>query len=816
MARAPRRPKSPPAAAPKPAAHEPLPLLVLRSTVLVPGQTLAVQMGSPRNVALARSLTVPGADVVVAVVLGPSDRDLSGLESRIAVHCRARERHDPTSETVQLTLLAAGRVRIEAVHETTPYPHATVSPIAEHEDAEHDFVARELAARVLAAADELSESGAIADPAALTVIRGHDDAPGRLADLTAAYLGFRVEDRDEVLQRVDVVERLRFVVSRLEKEVDRVRVVGDVMKDARGRVERHQREFFLRQQLRAIQAELGEGDGEGGDAAELARRIEEANLPEAVAREARREVSRLKSLPAASSEHQVLRSYLDWVLAMPWIRRTGGDTVRLDVVETALDAQHWGLREAKERILEHLAVQQLRGGEPTGPILCFVGPPGTGKTSLGEAIARAMERKFERVSVGGVRDEAEIRGHRRTYVGAMPGRIAQALRRAEVRDPVLMIDEIDKMSPGGATGDPTAAMLEVLDPAHNHTFADHYLNLPLDLSGVLFLCTANNLFDIPAPLRDRLEVIRIAGYTAEEKIEIAWRYSLPRLFAEHGLSDLDVQFTDEVLVYLASRYAREAGLRNFERQLARILRKRARRKADGELGAWILDAGRVEELLGPPLHPEPETEFEPAVGAVTGLAWTAEGGDLMTIEALAIPGRGKLMVTGQLGDVMRESVDAALSYVRSRARDIGVTDDQFRHSDLHVHFPAGAVPKDGPSAGVAVTLAIASALSGRAVRRDMAMTGEVTLRGRILEVGGAKEKILAAYRGGLKEVLLPALNAEQDLRDLPPEVRARITLRAVRSMDEVLARALLPAGHSTAVVIDDDEALVRPATAATD
>jgi ATP-dependent Lon protease len=536
----------------------------------------------------------------------------------------------------------------------------------------------------------------------------------------------------------------------------------------------------------------------------LAKRIEAAQLPDAIGVEARREADRLRVLSPASAEHQVLRTYLDWVLAMPWSRTSGHDGVALDTVETSLDERHWGLHEAKERILEHLAVRQLRGGEPTGPILCFVGPPGTGKTSLGEAIATAMGRAFERISVGGVRDEAEIRGHRRTYVGAMPGRIAQALRRATVRDPVLMIDEIDKMSSGGATGDPTAAMLEVLDPAHNHAFADHYLNLPLDLSGVLFLCTANNLFDIPAPLRDRLEVIRIAGYTAEEKVEIAWRYSLPRQFAAHGITDRDLQFTDEVLAHLAGRYAREAGLRNFERQLARLMRKRARKKADGELGAWIMDAGRIEELLGPPPHPTPDAVFAPSVGTVTGLAWTVDGGELMTIEALAIPGRGQLIVTGQLGDVMRESVDAALSYVRSKASEIGIDDAEFTRSDLHVHFPAGAVPKDGPSAGVAVTLAIASALSRRPVRRDIAMTGEVTLRGRILEVGGAKEKILAAYRGGLKEVLLPALNAQQDARDLPREVAQRVSLIGVRTMDEVLGRALLPAIGAADIVVDDD------------
>jgi ATP-dependent Lon protease len=731
----------------------------------------------------------------------------------MGILCRARDRSEPTSETVQLTLHALRRVRIDAIRETDGYPVADSSDAAEI--VSDDFVARDLAASVLAAVDDMVESGITLDSAIVPVLRSQRDVPARLADLAAAHLGFRVEDCDEVVQMLDVIERLRFVLARVEREAARAHVASDVGRRARKLVEGHQREFFLRQQLRTIQAELGEQDPAQRDADELDRRIEEAKLPEAVLRESRREAERLRALPPSSSEHQVLRSYLDWVLAMPWTRTSGSPTISLDGVDQALDTQHWGLREAKERILEHLAVRQLRGGEPTGPILCFAGPPGTGKTSLGEVIATAMGRAFDRFSVGGVRDEAEIRGHRRTYVGAMPGRIAQSLRRAGVRDPVLMIDEIDKMASQGQGGDPTSAMLEVLDPAHNHTFADHYLNLPLDLSGVLFLCTANNVFDIPAPLRDRLEIIRIAGYTIEEKIEIAWRYTLPKLFGAHGLSDTDLQFTDEVLAHLAGRYAREAGLRNFERQLSRLMRKRARKKAAGELGAWIMDAMRVEELLGPPPHAAPDADQAPAIGTVTGLAWTSEGGELMTIEALLVPGRGDLTVTGHLGEVMRESVLAALSYVRSRAGKIGIDQDEFRRSDLHVHFPAGAVPKDGPSAGVAVTLAIASAFSRRPVRRDIAMTGEVTLRGRILEIGGAKEKVLAAYRGGLREVLLPSLNALQDLRDLPGEVATRLVLHGVRNMDQVFACALLPTvQEDAAIVVDDDRVLHRPAVAA--
>jgi ATP-dependent Lon protease len=479
-------------------------------------------------------------------------------------------------------------------------------------------------------------------------------------------------------------------------------------------------------------------------------------------------------------------------MSLPWNKRSGEEEIDLKKVETALDDRHYGLDEAKERIIEYLAVRKLRGGDPHGPILCFVGPPGTGKTSLGEAIGKAIGREFYRISVGGVRDEAEIRGHRRTYVGAMPGLIIQALRRVAVKDPVLMIDEIDKMSGGGPSGDPTAAMLEVLDPSQNNSFVDHYLNLPFDLSQSLFICTANNLYDIPAPLRDRMEIIKIAGYTIEEKVEIAWRYLLPRLLEEHGISDKDLQFTDESLSFISNRYSREAGLRNFERNLAAIMRKRARAKAEGEEGAWVVDVEKVEEVLGIPRYAVEEAEKIPEVGVVTGLAWTSTGGDIMLIEALRMSGQGRLTVTGQLGDVMRESVDAAYSYVRSRAKQLEIDDSVFRESDLHIHLPAGAIPKDGPSAGITLTLAIASALSGRPVRRDLAMTGEVTLRGKVLEIGGVKEKVLAAYRSGLREVIMPKAN-EKDLRDIPDEVKSHMTFRFVERMDDVLRIALLPA-----------------------
>ena len=777
---------SEPAAAPS----DVLPLLTLRSTIVFPDGRIVVQVAGAENRGVVEGIGADGADVVAALL---TDGGASPV-GRIAVRARLSGRRDADGGLIECTLEGRARVRITATRPVAGVPHAVTEPAPERR-LEADAIP--LMTRVLDAAETLAERDP-SFPAELPgLLRRERRRPGRAADLTAARTGFRPAEKDAVLQELDVVERLGRVADRLEREVARLSVEDDVRVETERRIDRHQREFFLRQQLQAIRAELGEVDPVDGELAELRRKVEAAGLPEAVATEARRELDRLRQLTPASSEHQVLRNYIDWVLALPWRRDAAPSPITLDRVEAALDDRHYGLREAKDRILEYLAVRQLRGDrgrDPQGPILCFVGPPGTGKTSLGEAIAASLGRAFYRISVGGVRDEAEIRGHRRTYVGSLPGLLIQAMRRVQVADPVLMIDEIDKMAAGGAGGDPTAAMLEVLDPTQNRGFTDHYLNLPFDLSSVLFICTANNLFDIPPALRDRLEVIRIAGYTVEEKVEIAWRYLLPRLFDEHGITEHDLQFTDESLSFVANRYAREAGLRAFERQLAALMRRRARRKAEGERGAWVVDAARMEEVLGPPRWAAELADQAPEVGTVTGLAWTANGGELMTIEALRMPGTGRLLVTGQLGEVMRESVDAASSYVRSRARELRLVDPELRASDLHVHFPAGAVPKDGPSAGVAVTLAIASVMSQRAVRRDVAVTGEVTLRGRVLEIGGVKEKVLAAYRAGLRRVILPAGNAK-DLRELPAEVRTAIEFTLAATMDDVVTAALLPRDH---------------------
>ncbi len=790
-----------------------LPLMALRSTIVYPLGTIAVQMGAPENLSLLRAHDEPGLIVALVVAGGDHDEPIDSQRfiGRIGVAARVHERINLPGETVQITLQGLRRIVIEGINQDDPYPIAAIRPAKDTpaEPSELD----DLVARVISAAETLAELVDRIPDEVPAILKMNVSDPGRFADLAATNMNFRITDKDEVLQRLDVGQRLRFILNRLEREVARARVMEDVKRQTEIKIEQHQREFYLRQQLRAIQAELGEADPGEKEAVELLRRIDEAKLPERAGQEARRETERLRQLSPASSEYQVIRTYLDWILSLPWNKRSGDDEIALTKVESALDDRHYGLSEAKERIIEFLAVRKLRGGDPHGPILCFVGPPGTGKTSLGEAIATSIGREFYRISVGGVRDEAEIRGHRRTYVGAMPGLLIQALRRVQVRDPVLMIDEIDKMSGGGPSGDPTAAMLEVLDPSQNRGFVDHYLNLPFDLSGALFICTANNLFDIPAPLRDRMEVIRIAGYTVEEKVEIAWRYLLPRLLDDHGISDKDIQFTDESLSVISNRYSREAGLRNFERNIAAIMRKRARRKAEGEEGAWIIDPEAVEKHLGVPRYAVEEAEMVPEIGVVTGLAWTSTGGEILVIEALRMNGSGRMTVTGQLGDVMRESVDAAYSYVRSRAAQIGIPDSAFKDYDLHVHLPAGAIPKDGPSAGISLTLAIASALSQRPVRRDLAMTGEVTLRGKVLEIGGVKEKVLAAYRAGLRYLIMPKSN-EKDLRDVPDEVKKQVTFNFVATMDEVLRIALLPAVDDDAPAKPDEDESIPSDSAA--
>jgi ATP-dependent Lon protease len=629
-------------------------------------------------------------------------------------------------------------------------------------------------------------------PEELQVAVANLEDPAELAHIIAGSLRIKTEEKQALLEERDVAARLRLLSELLARELELISIGSRIQSQVQSEMEKGQREYFLRQQLKAIQEELGEVDEQQAEAQELREQIEAAGLPEHAAKQAERELQRFERLPPQSAEHGVIRSYLEWLASLPWSKSTE-DHLDLKAARVQLDADHYDIDKVKERILEFLAVRKLKP-DARSSILCFVGPPGVGKTSLGRSVAAAMGRRFERISVGGVRDESEIRGHRRTYIGAMPGTIIRAMRDAGSNNPVLMIDEIDKMG-ADFRGDPSSAMLEVLDPEQNSSFRDHYLDLPFDLSNVFFITTANQLDPVPPALRDRMEVIELAGYTHEEKREIAKRYLVPRQMERNGLGRSKIEFTDEALDLIIDGYTREAGVRNLEREIGSICRKVAREFAEGSRKSKrVIRPKQVTELLGRRrVQPEVARRTgEP--GVATGLAWTPVGGDVLFVEAIAYPGEGKLQVTGQLGDVMKESAAAALSYVKSRAPklDPQPPEDWFRTHDLHVHVPAGAIPKDGPSAGITIATALASLVTERPVRADTAMTGEVTLTGQVLPIGGLKEKALAAQRAGIKRVVIPRRN-EPDIQDVPEQLRKEIEFLPVDSVDEVLQAALEPA-----------------------
>jgi ATP-dependent Lon protease len=614
--------------------------------------------------------------------------------------------------------------------------------------------------------------------------------PGHFADLIAANLNLSLEDRQKLLETISVRERLQKLLPLLNREQEVLTLSSKIQNDVASNIAKTQRDFFLREQMRAIQRELGEGEGSMGEIKSLREKIEQAVMPAEARKAAEQELDRLQQTPPAAAEYAVARNYLDWILTLPWEKSTE-DKLDLKEAERILNEQHFGLTKVKDRLLEFLAVIKRRR-QIKGPILCLVGPPGVGKTSLGKSVADALGRKFARISLGGMRDEAEIRGHRRTYVSAMPGRIIQTLRRVESRNPVILLDELDKVGTD-FRGDPAAALLEVLDPAQNHTFTDHYLDIPFDLSRVLFIATANWLEPIHPALRDRLEVIELPSYTETEKLEIAKRYLVPRQIEEHGLTKQDLKFTDATLRKLIREYTREAGVRQLEREIAALARKAARKivSKNGSAKTIKLDAHELESYLGHAPFVSESAEKITEFGIATGLAWTPVGGDILFIEATRMRGRGNLTLTGSLGEVMKESAQTAVSYLRSQAKKLDVDLTDYNKHDLHIHVPAGATPKDGPSAGVAIVAALASLLTKRRVRSEVAMTGEISLRGRVLRVGGVKEKILAAMRLGLKEVILPEGN-KSDWLDAPAEVRAKLKVHFVRQISEVLQFALTP------------------------
>jgi ATP-dependent Lon protease len=610
--------------------------------------------------------------------------------------------------------------------------------------------------------------------------------PARLTDMVASYLKIAVEELQDLLSTLDVRSRLEKLIVILSREIELLELGHKIQSQVQSELNKNQREYYLRQQLKAIQKELGEGDARTAEIEDLEKKIEATKMPEEARKAADKELERLRMIPPESAEHTVVRTYLDWLVSLPWSVSTE-DNLDIHNARKVLDEDHYDLEKVKERILEFLAVRKLKQ-DTKGPILCFVGPPGTGKTSLGRSIARALGRKFVRLSLGGIRDEAEIRGHRRTYIGSLPGRIIQGLRNAGSNNPLFILDEVDKLG-ADFRGDPASALLEVLDPEQNNTFADHYLDVPFDLSRVLFLTTANVLDTIPPALRDRMEVLELPGYTEEEKLKIVQRYLIPRELGENGLGDRKIEFAPEAIAEIIRSYTREAGLRNLQREIARICRKIARSITEGETAPELITPDMLKKYLGPPKFFAEVAERTNEPGVATGLAWTPNGGDIIFIESTRMTGQKGLTLTGSLGDVMKESAQAALSYIRSRADRLGVPADFFDKADLHIHVPAGAIPKDGPSAGVTIAASLASLLTGRPVRADVAMTGEITLRGKVLPVGGIKEKVLAARRAGIHTVILPRRN-ESDLEDIPPEVRAEMEIIFVDTVDEVLDHAL--------------------------
>jgi ATP-dependent Lon protease len=764
-------------------------ILPLRGTVLFPHAVVPLAAGRASSVHAIED-AARGARLVATVMQkDPAENapDRAGLHDigTIALIHKVLKQPDGS---LRLVVQGLSRFRLGEIVEREPFLRARIEAVAEATgtaDLEAEALARSavsLFQKVVALSPTL--------PDELSSVTADVDGPGATADVIAAALTtLPLPVRQELLDAINVKERLGRLVGALGKEVEVLELGSKIQSEIQSEMSKTQREYYLREQLKAIQKELGESDDRTQEVDQLREKIEKAGMSEEAKTEALRELDRLAKMNPAAAEYTVVRTYLDWLTTVPWQQETT-DLIDIEAARTVLDADHEGLPKIKERILEYLAVKKIR---PAGkdPILCFVGPPGVGKTSLGRSIARALGRKFHRISLGGMRDEAEIRGHRRTYIGALPGQIIQGLRRAGSKNPVFMLDEIDKLGMD-FRGDPASALLEVLDPEQNATFRDHYLDVPFDLSRVLFVTTANVLDTVPAPLRDRMEIINLAGYTEEEKIAIAQKHLVPKQATEHGLTaGLDVTFTPEALRLLARGYTRESGVRNLEREIASVCRKIARRRAEGSVEPYTVTPDMVTGFLGVPRFEFEELQErtrEP--GVVTGLAWTPAGGDILFVEASRMKGKGHLTLTGQLGDVMKESVQAALSWVRANAERLGIAPDFWETADVHVHVPAGAIPKDGPSAGVTMATALVSLLTHRPVARGLAMTGEISLAGRVLPVGGIKEKVLAAHRAGVRTLVLPRRNEKNLLEDVPADVREVMTVRLADSIDDVLQIAL--------------------------
>ncbi|MGQ9628451.1 MAG: endopeptidase La [Anaerolineae bacterium] len=761
------------------------PLLPVRDTVIFPHMITPLFVGRDRSIKSIEVAMAGGGNLVVvaqkdAEIQDPTPEDLYSVGTEVSIG-RMLRMPDGT-----ISVLGQGqrRVRILDFVHTEPYIKVRVAPIFEPED--KSLTTEALMRAVLALFEKCVQLSRTIPEDAYVAAMNVDD-PGQLADLVASVLSLSMEERQEILETVDPTVRLQRLSILLARELNVLELESQIHNQVQQEVDRTQREYFLREQMKVIQNELGEMDGQAQEINELAKKIAESDMPEEVRKKAEKELERLASMPPASPEGVIVRTYLDWLIELPWTKATE-DRLNIEEAARILDEKHYGLEKAKERILEYMAVRKLASEKITSPILCFVGPPGTGKTSMGRSIAEALGRKFVRISLGGIHDEAEIRGHRRTYIGAMPGRIIQTMRRAGTVNPLFMLDEIDKIGMD-FRGDPAAALLEVLDPEQNHAFSDHYLEVYYDLSKVLFITTANILDTIPPALRDRMEVINFPGYIEEEKLKIARQFLIPRQFKEHGLEKAPLRFSERALRRIIREYTYEAGVRNLEREIANICRKTARRLAEGKPAMCQITHASLPKYLGPPRFSYGVAEEEDEIGVATGVAWTEAGGDLLAVEVTLMEGKGNLILTGQLGEVMQESAQAALSYARSHLKDLGIRNFNFDKLDIHVHVPEGAISKDGPSAGVTIATALISALTRRPVHREVGMTGEITLRGRVLPIGGLKEKALAAHRAGLKTFLIPKKN-EKDMVEIPLKVRRDLKFILVEKMDEVLPIAL--------------------------
>ncbi len=761
-----------------------LPLLPLRGILVFPYMVIHLDVGREKSVQAIEEAMVKEKAIFLATQReaqtdDPVEKDIYSVGTVAEV----KQLLKLPGGTIRVLVEGIARAKINKYISNEPFFSVEVDQYFEEYDKSSQVEA--LMRNLVTQFEQYVKLSKKIPPETVVTVVNIDD-PGRLADIVASHLTLRIEDKQAILEAIDIVVRLDKLCAILARELEIVEMERKINVRVRKQMEKTQKEYYLREQIKAIQRELGEKDDRVAEGEELREKVTKSKLPKEVEEKAIKEVERLEKMPPMAAEATVVRNYLDWLLALPWSKSTK-DRLDINLAETVLNEDHYGLDIVKERILEYLAIRKL-SKKMKGPIICFVGPPGVGKTSLGRSIARALDRKFVRISLGGMRDEAEIRGHRRTYVGAMPGRIIQGMKTAGTKNPVFLLDEIDKMSMD-FRGDPSSALLEVLDPEQNNSFSDHYIETPYDLSNVMFITTANIQHNIPRPLLDRMEIISISGYTEEEKVQIAMRHLLQKQIKEHGLNDEMLQISENTIRRIIREYTRESGVRSLERNIASLCRKAAKQIVSGKAEKVKVTVQNLEQFLGRPKYRYGIAELEDQVGVATGLAWTEVGGDTLAIEITTYKGHGKLTLTGKLGDVMKESAQASYSYVRSRALELGIKEEMFEEYDIHVHVPEGAIPKDGPSAGITMAVALASALTGRPVRHDLAMTGEITLRGRVLPIGGLKEKVLAAHRAGIKIVLLPVDN-RKDIEEIPNNIRKQLELIPVEHMDEVLNIAL--------------------------